>query len=223
MSNIEYYNEDCMEGMARYPDKHFDLAIVDPPYGIGAAKMAMGRRGRHSFVKKDWDNGIPKADYFEQLFRVSINQIIWGGNYFTEHLSPSKNWIVWDKQNPNLSFAEGELAWVREGKLLRIFQHYSAQVEEGGKIHPTQKPVALYKWLLTNYAKPGDLILDTHVGSASSLIACYDLGFDAVGFELDEDYYHASLERLQKHQKQIRFDLPDREQDKPEQLGLDQC
>ncbi len=202
------YLMDCMEGMAQMPDKYFELAIVDPPYGIGAAKMTMGS-GRHSFVKgKDWDNGIPKADYFEQLFRVSINQIIWGGNYFTEHLPPSKNWIVWDKQNPNRSFAEGELAWVREGKLLRIFQHYSAQVEEGGKIHPTQKPVALYKWLLANYAKPGDKILDTHVGSASSLIACYDMGFDYMGFEIDPDYHAAATKRLAEHMAQIRLPLP---------------
>jgi site-specific DNA-methyltransferase (adenine-specific) len=199
MSESITYNTDCLEYMKTLPDKAFELAIVDPPYGIGAAKMTMGS-GRHSFVKgKDWDNGIPKADYFEQLFRVSINQIIWGGNYFTEHLPPSKNWIVWDKQNPNLSFAEGELAWVREGKLLRIFQHYSAQVEEGGKIHPTQKPVALYEWLLKHYAKPGDKILDTHLGSGSSRIAAYNLGFDFVGCEIDPDYFAAEEKRFAAH------------------------
>ena len=217
MIDFGFYNMDCMEGMKEIPDKYFELAIVDPPYGIGAAKMTMGS-GRHSFVKgNDWDNGIPKADYFEQLFRVSINQIIWGGNYFTEHLPPSKNWIVWDKQNPNLSFAEGELAWVREGKLLRIFKYYSAQVEEGGKIHPTQKPVKLYEWLLTHYAKKGDKILDTHVGSASSLIACENLGFQYVGFELDKDYYDVATKRLKDSRKQIKFVEP---KDEYENMGM---
>ena len=195
----EAYNIDCMEYMKTLPDKYFELAIVDPPYGIGAGKMTMGS-GKHSFTKgKEWDNGIPDKAYFDELFRVSKNQIIWGGNYFTEFLPPSKNWIVWDKQNPNLSFAEGELAWMSEGTLLRIFQHYSAQVEDGGKIHPTQKPVALYEWLLTHYAKQGDKILDTHLGSGSSRIAAYNLGFDFVGCEIDEDYFKAQEERYQAH------------------------
>jgi site-specific DNA-methyltransferase (adenine-specific) len=134
-----------------------------------------------------------------------------GGNYFTAYLPPSKNWIVWDKQNPNLSFAEGELAWVRNGNNLRIFKHYSAQVEDGGKIHPTQKPVKLYEWLLTRYANKGDKILDTHVGSASSLIACHNLGFDYVGFELDKDYYSMANERLNAAKAQVSiFDYIER-------------
>ena len=198
-----FYLMDCMKGMAQFPDKFFDLAIVDPPYGICASKMTMGS-GKHSFSKsKTWDTSIPDKAYFYELFRVSRNQIIWGGNYFTDNLPPSKHWIVWDKKNPNLSFAEGEMAWVREGNLLRIFQHYSASVEEFGKMHPTQKPIALYKWLLTNYAHPGDKILDTHVGSASSLIACHQLGFQYWGFELDADYYKAASERLAKAKSQI--------------------
>ena len=192
----QLYNMDCMEGMKQFPDKYFELAIVDPPYGINAGNMTMGS-GKHKFNKgKSWDKSIPDKNYFDELFRVSQNQIIWGGNYFTEYLPPSKDWVLWDKRNPNLSFAEGELAWVGKGKNLRIFQYYSAQVEEGGKIHPTQKPVKLYKWLLTNYAKQGDKILDTHVGSASSLVACYNLGFDYIGFEKDKDYYEGAQERL---------------------------
>ena len=200
---ITLYNCDCMEYMKDIPDKYYDLAIVDPPYGIGAARMTMGR-GRHSFAKgKGWDDGIPDKEYFDQLFRVSANQIIWGGNYFTEYLPPSKNWVVWDKQNPNLSFAEGELAWVRDGKLLRIFQHYSAQVEEGGKIHPTQKPVKLYEWLLKHYAKPTDKILDTHFGSCSIGIACHNYGCSLDACELDEEYFNKALERLKVHVSQL--------------------
>ena len=199
----ELYNMDCMEGMKQFPDKYFELAIVDPPYGIGASKMTMGS-GKHKFTKdKEWDWAIPNKSYFNELFRVSKNQIIWGGNYFTEHLPPSKHWVIWDKQNPNLSFAEGEMAWVNKGKLLRIFKHYSARVEDGGKIHPTQKPVKLYEWLLANYAKQGDKILDTHVGSASSLIACHNYGFDYIGFELDNDYYKAAKERLDAVKAQL--------------------
>ena len=202
MSESIALNIDCMEYMATLPDKAFDLAIVDPPYGINAGKMTMGS-GKHNFVKgKNWDADIPEKHYFDELFRVSKNQIIWGGNYFTQYLKPSKHWIVWDKKNPNLSFAEGELAWVRKGKLLRIFSHYSAQVEDGGKIHPTQKPVALYEWLLTNYAHDGDRILDTHLGSGSSRIAAYNLGFDFVGCEIDKEYFDKQEERFARHTAQ---------------------
>ena len=202
MSESIALNIDCMEYMATLPDNAFDLAIVDPPYGINAGKMTMGS-GKHNFVKgKNWDADIPEKHYFDELFRVSKNQIIWGGNYFTQYLKPSKHWIVWDKKNPNLSFAEGELAWVHNGNLLRIFSHYSAQVESGGKIHPTQKPVALYEWLLTNYAKQGDRILDTHLGSGSSRIAAYNLGFDFVGCEIDKEYFDKQEERFARHTAQ---------------------
>jgi len=218
MSNIEYYNEDCMAGMARYPDKHFDLAIVDPPYR-DENKPTKDMRASGSMKSLE---GRPTEEYWQELYRVSVNQIIWGANNF--QLPQFKGFVVWEKGIPEkFTMSMCEIASLSEG-LGTISKIYKWRASgQGDRIHPTQKPVALYKWLLTNYAKPGDKILDTHVGSASSLIACYDLGFDAVGFELDEDYYHASLERLQKHQKQIRFDLPDREQDKPEQLGLDQC
>jgi site-specific DNA-methyltransferase (adenine-specific) len=221
MSNIEYYNEDCMIGMARYPNKYFDLAIVDPPYGIGAENGTGDYSKAVVKTGKKWDVAPPQA-YFNELFRVSKRQVIWGGNYFT--LPISRGWICWYKTDEikGRDFSEFELAWHSENVPARhaVLKPF---IRGGERIHPTQKPVALYKWLLTNYAKQGDLILDTHVGSASSLIACYDLGFDAVGFELDEDYYQASLERLQKHQRQIRFDLPEPEPDKLEQMGLDQC
>ena len=203
---IEYYNEDCMEGMKRYKDKHFDLAIVDPPYGIGADKAQNNggeKWGYKKYKDTDWDTSIPEKGYWDELFRISKNQIVWGGNYMTEFLPPRMGWIVWDKGQRDFSLADGELAWTSFNKALRIFEMSRGEMlaknnKEGGRIHPTQKPVKLYKWLLHNYAKKGDLILDTHVGSASSLIACHLLGFDAVGFELDEGYYKESKERLER-------------------------
>ena len=205
---IEYFNEDCMIGMARYPDKHFDLAIVDPPYGIGAGKEKP-HNGWKDYGIKHWDSKSPDAAYFEELFRVSQNQIIWGANHFISKIPHDFScFIIWDKGQRNFSLADGEMAWTSFKKAARFFDYSRAKALQEGKIHPTQKPVALYKWLLKNYAKPGDLILDTHVGSASSLIACHDMGFDAVGFELDVDYYKASKQRLERHMRQISmFDL----------------
>lgn len=201
---IEYYNEDCMIGMKRYPDKYFELAIVDPPYGIGECGGDK-KRGRKKdnyrkiviHERKDWDNAKPSSDYFNELERVSKNQIIWGGNYFVEYLQPHMGWVYWDKLIGG-DFSDGELAYTSFDRALRKFTYSHHGDTMGGhtRIHPTQKPIALYRYLLTNYAKPGDKILDTHVGSASSLIACYDLGFDAVGFELDADYYRMSKQRL---------------------------
>lgn len=230
---IKYYNEDCMVGMARYPDKYFDLAIVDPPYGIGWDKDNLekynstscadwiGRKPK-GYKKNDWDIGRPSVDYFIELKRVSKNQIIWGGNYFSDYLEPSGGWIVWDKGVVMPTFSDGELAWTNMKNSLKIIKMLWAgyrKCEETDRIHPTQKPVALYKWLLKNYAKQGDLILDTHVGSASSLIACHDMGFDAVGFELDADYYKASKQRLEDFMAQPRLDELLVEQ--CEQLGLE--
>ena len=195
---IEYYNEDCMEGMKRYKDKHFDLAIVDPPYGIGISSNPV----RQAHTKKDWDDSMPKQTYFSELMRVSKDQIIWGGNYF--NLPATQNYIVWDKVQPeDFSLAMCEFAWCSIQRPAKIFKR--SVLAERNKIHPTQKPVKLYKWLLHNYAKKGDLILDTHVGSASSLIACYDMKFDAVGFELDKDYYEASKKRLNDFMAQGRL------------------
>ena len=199
----EVFNEDCMEVMKRYPDKHFDLAVVDPPYGIDAGKMTMGS-GKHKFKKgKGWDAGIPTEEYFLELFRVSKNQIIWGGNYFSKILPPSNDWIIWDKLNPNLSFSEAEMAWCSIKRNTRIFKHYSAQVEEGGKIHPTQKSVKLYDWIFTKYAEKGDLILDTHLGSGSSRISAQKGGFDFVGCELDAEYFEAQNKRYKQFISQL--------------------
>ena len=206
VKGINITNEDNMELMSRYEDNHFDLAIVDPPYGIKASNMTMGS-GKHNFDKtKKWDDNIPKKEYFEELFRVSKNQIIWGGNYFTEYLKPSPHWLIWDKRNPNLSFAEGEMAWVRKGKNLRIFKKYSAIADTiGGKVHPTQKHVSLYTWILDNYAKEGDKILDTHLGSGSIAIACHNLKFELTACELDKEYFEASIKRIKQHTNQQRL------------------
>ena len=195
---------DCMEGMKQFPDKYFELAIVDPPYGIGI-NHNMGRRkgDKHSDYKKvNWDNEIPTADYFEELRRVSQNQIIWGANYYS--MPPTKSFIVWRKPqiSEQMSFSMLEYAWTSFDKTAK---EWIGMSNEKDRIHPTQKPVALYKWLLMNYAKQGDKILDTHVGSASSLIACYDMGFDYIGFEIDEDYYNMAQKRIEETKAQIRM------------------
>jgi site-specific DNA-methyltransferase (adenine-specific) len=188
--------------MKRYPDNYFDLAIVDPPYGIDAGKMTMGS-GKHNFKKgKDWDSSIPSEEYFNELFRVSKNQVIWGGNYFP--LPLNNNWIIWDKLNPNMSFSEAELAWCSINKNTRIFKRLSTLPDyDGIKQHPTQKPIKLYEWILLKYADKGMKILDTHLGSGSIAIACHNLGFDLVACELDTEYYNNALKRLQQHQAQL--------------------
>jgi site-specific DNA-methyltransferase (adenine-specific) len=197
-------NEDNMELMARYPDNYFDLAIVDPPYGINAGKMTMGS-GKHKFKQgKDWDNKIPSSEYFNELFRVSKNQIIWGGNYFP--LPLNNNWVIWDKLNPNLSFSEAELAWCSINKNVRVFKRYSAMEDEDGKKqHPTQKPILLYKYCLEKYAKQGDKILDTHLGSGSIAIACHDYGFDFTACELDKEYFDKAMQRISNHVSQQKL------------------
>lgn len=206
----EFYNCDNMEFMVKFPDGHFELAIVDPPYGIGAdkAQNAAGEKwGYQQYKQTDWDSSIPNKEYFAELRRVSKNQIIWGGNYMAEHLPPSMGWIVWDKEQRDFSLADGELAWTSFKKALRIFELSRGKAlannnEDGGRIHPTQKPVRLYEWLLANYAKEGDKILDTHVGSGSSRIACHNLKFDFFGCELDEDYFKQAEQRYQEHIRQ---------------------
>ena len=202
-----FYNMDCMEAMKEIPDKFFDLAIVDPPYGISITDS--GRLGKYNKNDNRWDDDVPTDEYFKELFRVSKNQIIWGGNYFV--LPATRCYVIWDKKQPEgLSFAMSEFAWTSFDRSAKTF--YRSPMQDKNRFHPTQKPVALYKWLLTNYAKPGDKILDTHVGSASSLIACHDLGFDAVGFELDEDYYNESKQRLERFMKQVTlFDITELE------------
>ena len=193
-------NEDNMALMARYPDKHFDLAIVDPPYGIGISSNPV----RQQYKKKDWDNEIPLEYYFNELKRVSKNYIVWGGNYFIDFLSNSQGFVIWDKKQPeNFSLAMCEFAYSSIQSPAKIFR-YSVLTEQN-KIHPTQKPVALYKWLLDKYAKDGDKILDTHLGSGSIAIACHDYGFDLTACELDKEYYDKAIERIKNHVNQQKL------------------
>jgi len=196
-------NEDNMLMMARYPDDYFDLAIVDPPYGIGEDGGKRRTRGskKTNGVKKHWDNQRPNNVYFKELQRVSKNQIVWGGNYFADLLPVSRCWLYWQK-NMGGDFADGELAWTSFDKVLKQFTKRS---ETFDRIHPTQKPVKLYEWLLMNYAKEGDKIVDTHRGSASLDIACHNLGFDLVTCELDTDYFNDGNKRLKQHQNQLKM------------------
>jgi site-specific DNA-methyltransferase (adenine-specific) len=214
----EVTNEDCMEGMARYPDKYFDLAIVDPPYGIGYSDIIGKKKKEHGWKErksKQWDLNAPSFEYFIELFRVSKNQIIWGGNYFD--LKPTRCFLIWDKIQ-RINQADCELAWTSFSSSARIFQYargndsgFAPKLKEIEKpfanIHPTQKPVALYKWLLQNYAKQGDKILDTHLGSGSSRIAAYEMGFDFTGFELDKEYFEAQEKRYKAHIAQLKMEL----------------
>ena len=210
-AKITVTNEDDMELMKRYPDNYFDLAIVDPPYGIDLANMNMGigkskkasKAKNRKWKNKDWDKVTPTAEYFKELFRVSKVQFIWGGNYF--ELPPCKFYIIWDKEIPNgLSFADCEMCWTSLDKAPRIFR-YSAYKDKKTKFHPTQKPKKLYEWLLMNYAKGGDKILDTHLGSGSIAIACHNLGFELTACELDKDYYEASLKRFKQVTSQTQL------------------
>jgi len=209
MPKSEAYNIDCMEYMKNIPDKYYDLAIVDPPYGIGAPKMSATpcqRKNGYNRLNQgsgklknrvlnnsncEWDNAIPTQEYFNELFRVSKNQIIWGGNYFP--LPPSRCVLCWDKVQPWENFSQIELAWTSFDSPAQIFKYDN---RTGNKIHPTQKPIALYAWLLNKYAKQGDKILDTHLGSGSSRIAAYKLGFDFVGCEIDKEYFDEQEKRF---------------------------
>ena len=239
MLDFGYYNMDCMQGMKKFPDKYFDLAIVDPPYGDGGVRGVTenasgnastdtgtiprggGTANRHitSGLRKGqsppkwWNMGgevrkkiiawdvAPKQEYFDELFRVSRNQIIWGGNYF--QLPPTRCFLIWRKTNvpEKFSMAMCEYAWTSFNENAKWLE--MSAVGQQGRFHPTQKPVVLYKWILSNYAKDGDKILDTHVGSASSLIACEDMGFKYVGFEIDKEYYRLGKERLKNHKAQV--------------------
>ena len=220
-----FYNIDCMEGMREIPDKFFDWAITDPPYGIGIGSMNYTNSGavmagrnsltrRRDYRKKgDWDAKRPNKEYFDELFRVSKNQIIWGGNYFADLLPPSKSFIVWDKrvdEKYNNDFSDCEMAWCSYG-VARVYRYLWNGMLQGNmqnkeeRFHPTQKPVCLYEWLLRHYAKPGDKILDTHVGSGSSLIACYNMGFEYLGFELDKEYFMKATERIENIKAQCRL------------------
>ena len=202
---INIYNKDCLEAMSKMEDNSYDLAIVDPPYGIGEGKKTIRTRKNHNnkivHKDKDWDNSIPNKEYFKELKRVSKNQIIWGANYMVEHLPPSMGWIFWEKKIGG-DFSDGELAYTSFKRALKMFTKWSGG---NNKIHPTQKPIKLYEWLLMNYAKEGDKILDTHLGSGSSAIAAHNLGYDFTGYELDEEYFKATKKRLDNHTAQLRI------------------
>jgi len=200
-----FLNCDCMEFMKGMPDKYFDLAIVDPPYGLGKRTTYGG--GTNSQIKfmadirrTNWDDNTPKQIYFDELFRVSKNQIIWGGNYF--NLKPTRTIICWEKMVAIPTMSQIEIAWTSFDEPARIIKINNT---DRNRIHPTQKPVKLYKWLLKNYAKQGDKILDTHVGSGSNLVACKELGFEYYGTEIDKEYYEGAMKRLNKAFRQ--FDL----------------
>ncbi len=222
---------DCMDYLPKYEDNYFDLAIVDPPYGIKRAdnKKTIGKNKsrKNSYIKrtdygnKKWDSDIPSKEYFTELKRVSKHQIIWGGNYFTDYLEPVNSWIIWNKVNTMPTYSDGEMAWsnlktpmkiiplkhsgFRRGQAVGENSPVIYNIPHSGSmdIHPTQKPVALYKWLLKTFAESNFKILDTHTGSASSLIAFEDFGCDYVGFEIDQDYYEAAKKRLKQHTDQL--------------------
>jgi len=204
MQISETYNEDCMELMKRYPDNYFDLAVVDPPYGKKPTrdnKGNLGFNGAKNYGNKTalWDVR-PTKEYFNELFRVSKNQIIWGANYFIEDLHSSNAWICWDKKNGENVFADFELAFSSFNSRARIFKLHTDKLN---RFHPTQKPVKLYEWIFKNYAKEGDIILDTHLGSGSSRIAAHKFKLDFVACELDKEYFDAQEKRYKNFISQL--------------------
>lgn len=235
MAEQKTFLQDCMIGMKSFPDKYFDLAIVDPEYGIGESRRTQSRpltakqkNGTRLYVStarkhkvKDWDLKRPPVEYFYELQRVSKNQIIWGGNHFADLLPARSGWIIWDKLNEESDQSDCELAWTSFKCGARKFEFLwngflqgcpeNGRIAQGNKklneerIHPTQKPVKLYKWLLKNYAKEGDKILDTHLGSGSSRIAAYEMGFDFTGYEIDKDYFDAQEKRFRQHTSQFKL------------------
>jgi site-specific DNA-methyltransferase (adenine-specific) len=211
MPNINLHLGDSLEAMRQMPDNHYTLAIVDPPYGINRSSQTLTicknpKHNRKFFKDKGWDKTIPTKEYFDQLMRVSQNQIIWGGNYFVKHLTGSMGWIVWDKAQYGLSMSDCELAFSSFQRATRVWKMNRFILQhEGGTIHPTQKPIALYEWLLDNYAKPGDTILDTHLGSGSIAIACHNCNYDLDAWEIDPEYHANAVARLQQHTAQLRL------------------
>ena len=206
------YHMDCMEGMKQFPDKYFELAIVDPPYRDAEENQPTKDMRKNGTMDRFGDK--PKQEYFDELFRVSKNQIIWGANNFT--LPNYKGFVIWKKLTISDAFtmSMAEMAFLSEGlgTTSKVFEYAPQGTKDDPRIHPTQKPVALYEWLLTHYANKGDKILDTHVGSAPSLIACHRLGFDYIGFEIDEDYFNKAQERLEKEKAQVTiFDFQQEE------------
>jgi site-specific DNA-methyltransferase (adenine-specific) len=221
---VRLINGDCMDFMRGLPDKCYELALADPPYGVDMSQELFKRgqscaaNGYKQHADKDWDKNTPDKKFFNEIFRVSVNQIIWGANYMTSFLSEQSGWAVWNKVQRGFSFGDGELAWTSFGGAVKIFDY--ARGNESGfapklpkhekpfaNIHPTQKPVALYRWLLHNYAKEGDRILDTHGGSMSSVVACHEKGFAITCCELDADYYAAGLARVKAAMQQQTLDF----------------
>ena len=216
LGKITLYNADCMEIMKSFTDKQFDICIVDPPYGIGMSNS--NKRTKPSrpnsyteyadfrYHDASWDNERPSKLYFDELFRVSKDQVIFGANYFCEYLPSGNGWLFWNKLNGlGNCFSDGEFAFTSKGIQSKYFECSAFDKLRGGKdrIHPTQKPVALYKWILNNYAKQGQTILDTHLGSGSSAIAAHDYGYEFTGIELDSEYYEAAKKRISEHQRQL--------------------
>lgn len=212
IGSVELLNIDCMEYMKTVPDKHFDLAIVDPPYGIDATKMKLGEGGglyrkAKTYKRGDWDSQPPKKEYFEELFRISKNQIIWGANHFISLMpKDSPCWLFWDKNNGETSFADGELAWTSFKQPVRKFKFTWSGFIQGKmgdqkevRIHPTQKPAALYGWILNEFSEPESKIFDSHLGSAGIAIACHDYKFELTGCGIDKDYFDAAVKRLKNH------------------------
>jgi len=212
-AKIELLNIDCLPFMKQCSDNQFDLAIVDPPYGININNQSQGKGGgvakKIDYTVKNWDKDIPSPEYFAELKRISKNQIVFGGNYFIEMLTNSPCWVVWDKDNGDTDFADCELAWTSfKSAVRKVKWKWSGMLQQNMKdketrIHPTQKPQKLYEWLLMNYANAGDKIIDTHLGSGSIALACYDLGFDLTACEIDKEYFDKANNRLNDFKKQL--------------------
>ena len=224
---VNFFNIDCVSFMKSKPDNYWDLAICDPPYGIGAGnknfinRNTANKKAEKFYRDSDWDNERPTKEYFIELRRVAKNQIIWGGNYFVDLLIPSRCYIVWDKKTGDNSYADCELALTNIDGNAKIYTKFwlGAHANNGTpRIHPTEKPIALYRWLLQNYAKPNDKILDTHGGSMSSAIACDMEGYSLDICEIDNDYFNAGVKRFENYKRQGVLFAP--EQIKPEQTKL---
>lgn len=203
---LDLRNMDCMKLMSEFPDKYFDLAIVDPPYGIGANRMTLGNGKKKIFRgSSDWDDSIPSKEYWDELFRVSKDQVVWGANHMIEYLKPTSSWLFWDKGTCENDFSDGELAWTSYGGALRkITKSWvgANAKDECNRIHPTQKPIYLYGWILNKLAQKGDKILDTHLGSGSIAIACHDYKFDLTACEIDKQYFDSTMKRISNHVSQ---------------------
>ena len=208
------YNEDCVEALKRFPDKYFDLAVVDPPYGIGAGNVnfinryTANKNAEKFYRVNDWDKIRPDKIYFDELRRVSKNQIVWGGNYFVDMMQPARCFLVWDKKTGDNSYADCEMALTSFDANAKIYQKHwlgSKAKDHDGRLHPTQKPIGLYEWIYKLFAKEGDLILDTHLGSGSNRIAAHKAGLNFTGFEIDKDYYEAQEKRFKDFVSQLRM------------------